>query len=79
MEGPEQQGAEQMDMEGNEQTDMDDDDEHETENNGAKATDGHETADSIALGSSRRSHAIMPPLVLDSEDGKTVIRPTGDG
>jgi hypothetical protein len=41
---------------------------------------GHETGDSITLGSGRRSrrrsHAVMPPLVPDSEDGKTVIRPT---
>jgi hypothetical protein len=64
MEGPEQQGAEQMDMEGNEQTDMDDDDEHETENNGAKATDGHETADSIASGSSIGLVGGATPLCL---------------
>jgi hypothetical protein len=29
--------------------------------------------------SRRKSHAIMPPLVPDSEDGKIVIKPTGDG
>jgi hypothetical protein len=60
-----------------------DDVEHETENDGAETTDGHETGDGIASGSGhrsrRRSHVIMPPLVSDSEDGKTVIRPTGDG
>jgi hypothetical protein len=70
--------------EGNRQMDMDnDDDEHETENNIAEVTDGHKTNDSTALGSGhrsrRRSHTIMPPVVLDSEDGKTVVRPTGDG
>jgi hypothetical protein len=64
--------------------DMDNDDvEHETENDGAETTDGHETGDRIASGSGhrsrRRSHIVMPPLVPDSEDGKTVIRPTGDG
>jgi hypothetical protein len=64
--------------------DMDnDDDEHKTENDGAEVTDGHETGDGIASGfgrrSRRRSHAVMPPLVPDSEDGKTVIRPTSDG
>jgi hypothetical protein len=73
-----------MDIEGNQQMDMDnDDDEHEAENDGAEATDEHETSDSTASGcgrrSRRRSHTIMPPLVLDNEDGKTVIRPTGDG
>jgi hypothetical protein len=64
--------------------DMDnDDDDHETANDRAEVTDGHETGDSTASGSGRRcrmrSHAIMPPLVLDSEDGKTVIKSTGDG
>jgi hypothetical protein len=73
-----------MDIEGNQQMNMDnDDDEHETENDGAVVTDGHETGDSTMSGSGRRSrrrsHDVMPPLVLDSEDGKTVIRPTGDG
>jgi hypothetical protein len=73
-----------MDIEGNQQMDMDNDNgEHETETNRAEATDGHETSDSIASGSGRRSrrrsHAIMPPLVLDSEDEKTMIRPIGDG
>jgi hypothetical protein len=62
-----------MDIEGHQQGD--DDGEHETENDGAEATDGHETSDSTASGSGRRSrrrsHAIMPPLVLDSEDVKT--------
>jgi hypothetical protein len=27
----------------------------------------------------QRSYAVMPPLVSDSEDGKTVIKPTDDG
>jgi hypothetical protein len=84
MEEPEQQGAEQMDIEGNQQMDMDNDNsEHETEDNRAEMTDGHETSDGTTSGSGRRSrrrsHTAMPPLVLDSEDGKTVIRPTGDG
>jgi hypothetical protein len=84
MEGPEQQGAEQMDIEGNQQMDMDNNNgEHETENNGAEVTYGHETGDSTMSSSGhrsrRRSHAVMPPLVLDSEDGKTVIKPTGEG
>jgi hypothetical protein len=84
MEEPEQHGVEQMDIEGNQQMDMDnDDDEHETKNDRAEVTDGHKTSDRIALGSRRRSmrrsHAFMPPLVSDSEDGKTVIKPTGDG
>jgi hypothetical protein len=43
----------------------------------------HETGDGTASGSGRRSrrrsHIVMPPLVPDSEDGKVVIRPTGDG
>jgi hypothetical protein len=60
--------------------DMDDDDEHET--NGTETTDEHKTGDSIASGSGRRarrkSHAVMPTLVLDSEDGQIVIKPTGD-
>jgi hypothetical protein len=66
--------------------DMDDDDddsEHETETDRAKMIDVHETGDLIVSGSGRRSrrksHAIMPPLVSDSEDGKIVIKPTGDG
>jgi hypothetical protein len=63
---------------------MDNDDgEHETKNNKAEVTDRHETGDETGSGfghrSRRRSHAVMPPLVPDSEDGKTVIRPTGDG
>jgi hypothetical protein len=63
--------------------DMDNDDvEHEIENDGAETTDRHETSDGTTSGSGhrsrRRSHIVMPPLVLDSEDGKTVI-PTGDG
>jgi hypothetical protein len=41
-----------------------------------------ETSDSIASDSGRRSrrrgHALMPPLVPDREDGKTVIKPTDD-
>jgi hypothetical protein len=81
MVGSEQSGAEQMDIEG---IDMDNNDgEHETETDGAEATDGHETGDSIALDSGRRSrrrsHNVMPPLVPDSEDGKTVTKPTSDG
>jgi hypothetical protein len=60
--------------------DRDDDDEHETD--GAEMTDGHKTSDSTTLGSKRRArrknHAVMPPLGLDSEDGKIVIKPTGD-
>jgi hypothetical protein len=83
MEEPKQQWAEQMDIEGNQEIDMDNDDgEHETKNDGAEVTDGHETGDGTILGygrrSRRRSHAVMPPLVPDSEDGKTMIRPTGD-
>jgi hypothetical protein len=66
-----------MDMEGNQQMDMDNDNEHETDD-----ADGHETGDSTASSSGRRarrkSHTIMPPVVLDSEDGKIVIKPTGD-
>jgi hypothetical protein len=84
--GVEQHGAEQMDIEGNQQMDMDNNDndgQHETETDGVEMTDGHETGDSIASGSRRRSrwksHVVMPPLVLDSEDGKIVIKPTGDG
>jgi hypothetical protein len=73
-----------LDIEGNQQMDMDNDDcEYEAENNGAETTDEHEIHDGITLGSgcrSRgRSHAVKPPLVPDSEDGKTVIRPIGDG
>jgi hypothetical protein len=86
MEGAEQQGAVQMDIEGNQQMDMDNNDndsEHETETEGAEMTDGHETTDSIASGSGRRSrrksHVIMPPLVLDSVDEKIVIKATSDG
>jgi hypothetical protein len=83
MELPGQQRDEQMDIEGNQEIDMDNDDsKHKTENDGAEVTDRHETSDEIASGSrrrSRRSHAVMPPLVPDSDDGKTVIRPTGDG
>jgi hypothetical protein len=55
--------------------DMDNDnenDEHETETDGAEATGGHETGDSTVSGSGcrfrRRGHAVMPPLVPDSED-----------
>jgi hypothetical protein len=29
--------------------------------------------------SRRKSHAVMPPLVMDSKDGKIVIKPTDDG
>jgi hypothetical protein len=58
----------------------DDDGEHIQE----EATDGGEATDEGGASGSgrrsrRRSHAVMPPLVPDSEDGKTVIRPTGDG
>jgi hypothetical protein len=58
-----------------------DDGEHETKTDEAEATDGHKIGDSIGSGRRyrRRSHAVMPPMVLDSEDGKTVIRSTGDG
>jgi hypothetical protein len=64
--------------------DMDNDDgKHETENDGAEATDRNKTGDRTASSSGhrsrRRSHAVMPPLVPDSEDGKTVTRPTSDG
>jgi hypothetical protein len=56
------------------------DDEHETDD--VEMTDEHETGDSTASGTRckarRKSHVIMPPLVLDSEDGKIVIKPTGD-
>jgi hypothetical protein len=84
MEEHEQQGGEQMDIEGNQQMDMDNDNgEHETETDRADSTDGHETGDGTVpcsrRRSRRRSHAVMPPLVSDSEDGKTVIRPTSDG
>jgi hypothetical protein len=69
-----------MDMEGNQQMDMDGDNEHDT--NGAEMIDEHETGDSIASGSGcgarRKSDTIMPPLVMDSKDGKIVIKPTGD-
>jgi hypothetical protein len=62
--------------------DNDDDDEHETGTDGAETTDEHEIGDSTASGSGHRSrrkiHAVMPPLVPDSEDGKTVMKPTGD-
>jgi hypothetical protein len=80
------EGSKQMDIEGNKQMDMDNndnDDEHKTETDGAEVTDGHGTGDSTASGSRhrsrRKSHAIMPPLVPDSEDGKIVIKLTGDG
>jgi hypothetical protein len=82
----EMEGAKQMDIEGNHQMDMDNDnndDEHETETDGVEVTDEHATDTSTVSGSEcrsrRRSHTIMPPLVLDSEDGKIVIKPTGDG
>jgi hypothetical protein len=75
-----------MDIEGNHQMGMDNNDndsENETKIDGAEMTNGHETGDSSTLGSGcrsrRKSHAVMPPLVLDSEDGKIVIKPTGDG
>jgi hypothetical protein len=84
--GGEQQGAKQMDIERNQQMDIDNnnnDGEHKTETNGAEMTDRHETGDSTTSGSRhksrRKSHAIMSPLVPDSEDGKIVIKPTGDG
>jgi hypothetical protein len=83
MAGSEQPGAEPLDIEGNQQMDMDNNDgEHETEIDRVEATDGHETGNSTTSGSGRRSrrrsNTVMPPLVLDSEDGKTVIRSTGD-
>jgi hypothetical protein len=60
-----------------------DDGEHETETDGAEATDRHKTGDSTAsvsgCRSRRRSHAVMRTLALDTEDGKIVIKPTGDG
>jgi hypothetical protein len=60
--------------------DMDNNDEHKTDD--TEMTDGHETGDSIASGSGHRarkkSHVVMPPLILDSEDGKIVIKPTSD-
>jgi hypothetical protein len=84
--GSEQQGAEQMGIEGNQQMDMDNNDndgEHETETDGAEMADGHETSDSTTSDSGhmsrRKSHTVMPPLVLDSEDEKIVIKPTSDG
>jgi hypothetical protein len=50
--------------------DMDCNDEHETDR--TEMTDGHKTGDSTASSSGRRarrkSHVIMPPLVLDIED-----------
>jgi hypothetical protein len=84
MEESEQQGGEQMDIEGNQQMDINNDDgEHKTENDGAEATDRHKIGDGTTSGSRcrswRRSHTVMPPLVPDSEDGKTMIRPTSDG
>jgi hypothetical protein len=64
--------------------DMDNDDsKHETQIDRAEMSDRHETSDGTAPGSGpwsmRRSHAVMPPLVPDGKDGKTVIRPTGEG
>jgi hypothetical protein len=64
--------------------DMDNDNEdgeHEAETDGAKVTDRHKTGESSGSGHRyrRRSHVVMPPLVSDSEDGKTVIKLTGDG
>jgi hypothetical protein len=57
-----------------------DDDVQENETSGAETIEGHETSDSIVLGSGRRSrrksHTVMPRLVLDSKDGKIVIKPT---
>jgi hypothetical protein len=74
------QGGEQMDMEGNQWMDMGDDGEHETDD--MEMTGGHETGDLTASGSghkaTRKSHIIMPPLVLDSEDAEIVVEPTGD-
>jgi hypothetical protein len=79
--GGEHQGAEQMDIERN-QWMVTDDDKHETKTHGAEAIDGHKIDESIALGSwcrfRKRSHAVMPPLVPDSEE-ETMIRPTSDG
>jgi hypothetical protein len=69
-----------MDMEGNQKMDMDDNDEHKIDD--VETTDRHETGDSIASGSGhgarRKSHVIMPPLAPNTEDGKIVIKPTGD-
>jgi hypothetical protein len=64
--------------------DMDNDDsEHETENDEVEVTGGHETGDSTSPGSGRRSrkrnHTVMLPLVPDSVDGKSVIKPSDDG
>jgi hypothetical protein len=71
-----------MDMEGNWQMNMDNDDKHETETDRVGMTNGHENGDSTTSGSKcrarRKSHAVMPPLVSDSEDGKIVIKPIGD-
>jgi hypothetical protein len=73
-----------MGIQGNQQMDMDDDDddEHETKTDGVETTDRHVTGDSTASGfgrrSRRKSHAIIAPLVSDSEDGKTMIKRTGD-
>jgi hypothetical protein len=81
--GGEQQGAEQMDIKGNQQMDLDNCGEHETKTDGVEATDRHETGDSTTSGFRcryrRRSHAVMPPLVPDSEDGTNVIKPIDDG
>jgi hypothetical protein len=75
-----------MDIEGNQRMDIDNNDndgEHETEIDVAEMTDRHETGDSTASGSRcrsrRKSHAIMPPLVPDSKNGKIMVKPTGDG
>jgi hypothetical protein len=80
MEGDEQQGGEQYEQQGAEQMDMDDDDEHEI--NIVETTDRHQTSDSTASGSRHKarwkSHAVMPPLVPDSEDENILIKPTGD-
>jgi hypothetical protein len=69
-----------MNMEGNQQMDMNDNDEHGTDD--MEMTNGHETGDSIASSSGRKarrkSHAVMPLLVSDSEDEKIVIKPTGN-
>jgi hypothetical protein len=72
-----------MDIEESQEIDMDNDDrEHETENDTTKVTDRHETGDGTpscsGRGSIRRSHVVMPQLVLDSDDEKTVVIPTGD-
>jgi hypothetical protein len=75
-----------MDIEENQQMDMDNNNngEHETETDGAeqrRLTDTRlVTRQCQALGMGLGGRAtVMPTLILDSEDGKIVIKPTGDG